>query len=409
MTMIPAASAERLTEQRAVPAWITLLLATACGLIVANVYYAQPLAGPIGAALGLPPGAAGLIVTLTQIGYGAGLLLIVPAGDLVENRRLVLCAMAVCTLALLGAAVSTQPAPFLVAALFIGFGSVAVQILVPYAAHLAPASIRGQVVGNVTSGVMLGIMLARPAASFIAEVSSWRAVFFVSAAIMVVLAGIISRTLPCRVPQQRLRYGALIASMGRLLLTTPVLQRRAIYHAFLFCAFSLFWTATPLLLAGPDFRMSQGAIALFALAGVAGAVAAPLAGRIADRGWSKPATGLAMLCVAAAFLMTHLGDPGSDFALAMLVAAAILLDFGVSANLVLGQRAMFSLGAEYRSRLNGLYMAIFFAGGAVGSALGAWCYAHGGWALTSLVGLALPVMALLYYGTEFVTSSEAKV
>jgi predicted MFS family arabinose efflux permease len=152
--------------------------------------------------------------------------------------------------------------------------------------------------------------------------------------------------------------------------------------------------------------MSQAGIALFALAGVAGAVAAPLAGRIADRGWSRPATGLAMLCVAAAFLMTRMGNPGSHFALALLVAAAIILDFGVSANLVLGQRAIFSLGAEYRSRLNGLYMAIFFAGGAVGSALGGWCYAHGGWALTSLVGFALPVMALLYYGTEFVTSSE---
>ncbi len=168
----------------------------------------------------------------------------------------------------------------------------------------------------------------------------------------------------------------------------------------MFGAFSLFWTTTPLLLAGPEFRMSQGGIALFALAGVAGAVAAPIAGRVADRGWSRKASGVAMLCVACAFLLTHLGTAGSTGALALLVSAAILLDFGVSANLVLGQRAIFSLGAEYRSRLNGLYMATFFAGGALGSAAGAWAFAHGGWIAASSIGIALPILALLYYATE---------
>ncbi|HEY8338023.1 MAG TPA: MFS transporter, partial [Tardiphaga sp.] len=262
---------------------LTILLAVATGLIAANIYYAQPLAGPIGAALGMPSGATGLIVTLTQIGYGAGLLLIVPLGDLVENRRLVLCVIGLGALALLGAALSSHPAPFLAASLLIGLGSVAVQILVPYAAHLAPEAIRGRAVGNVMSGLALGIMLARPVASLITAWSSWRVVFVLSAVMMAVLAIVLRMVLPQRRPHSRMSYGALLASMGRLVVTTPVLRRRALYQAALFASFSLFWTVTPLLLAGPAFRLSQTGIGLFALAGVAGAIASPLAGRLADR------------------------------------------------------------------------------------------------------------------------------
>jgi predicted MFS family arabinose efflux permease len=398
MTAI-ATSTDTPTGER-VSKGMTFLLAAACGLIVANIYYAQPLIGPISASLGLSAGAAGLIVTMTQIGYGAGLLLIVPLGDLFENRRLVLAVIGVGALALLGAGLATHPLPFLAAALGIGFGSVAVQILVPYAAHLAPEAVRGQVVGNVTTGLMLGVMLARPAASFITALTSWHVVFLLSTIVMIVLAAVLAWALPRRAPASGLRYGGLLVSMVRLAMGTPVLRRRALYQALLFGAFSLFWTTTPLLLAGPDFHLSQAGIGLFALAGVAGAIAAPVAGRIADRGWSRPATGLAMLAVAGAFLMTHIGAAGSPVALALLVAAAILLDFGVQGNVVLGYRAIFSLGAEYRSRLNGLYMATFFAAGAAGSALGGWAYAQGGWSLASWIGFALPAAALLYFATE---------
>lgn len=385
---------------RPVSPGMIFLLAAACGLIAANIYYAQPLAGPISAALGLSPQATGLIVTLTQIGYGAGLLLIVPLGDLIENRRLTLIMLGVATLGLLGAALSPHALPFLVAALFIGLGSVAVQVLVPYAAHMAPEASRGRVVGNVMSGLMLGIMLVRPVSSFIAQLWSWHAVFLASAGAMMALALILARALPQRIPTSKLRYGELLASMGHLAAAMPILQRRALYHACLFGAFSLFWTTAPLLLAGPQFHLSQGGIALFALAGVAGAVAAPIAGRIADRGWSRPATALAMLAVAGAFLMTHIAPEGSTLALGLLVAAAILLDFGVSANMTLGQRAIFSLGAEFRSRLNGLYMATFFVGGAIGSAVGGWAHAQGGWPLASWIGFAFPIVALAYFATE---------
>jgi predicted MFS family arabinose efflux permease len=379
---------------------LTLLLAIACGLIVANIYYAQPLGGPIAAALGLPKEGAGLVVTLTQIGFAAGLLFLVPLGDLIENRRLVLGLIGVATLALLVAALSSRPLPFLPAMFCIGIGSVAVQVLVPYAAHLAPEAIRGRVVGNVMSGLMLGIMLARPTASFITELSSWHVVFFLSAAVMILLALVLCAVLPKRVPASQMHYGELLFSMWRIVLATPILRRRALYHACLFGAFSLFWTATPLLLAGPAFHLSQGGIAVFALVGVAGAIAAPNGGRVADRGWSRPATGLAMLAVATAFLITHIGRQGSMLSLGLLAAAAVLLDLGVSANMTLGQRAIFVLNAEYRSRLNALYMTTFFIGGAIGSAVGGWAFAFGGWTLTAWIGFAAPVAALLYYATE---------
>ena len=375
-----------------VPGWLTLLLAAACGLIVTNVYLSQPLIGEISASIGLAPGAGGLIPMMTQLGYGAGLLLIVPLGDLVENRRLVLAGLGATIVALMGVAGSAHAPMFLLCALLVGVGAVAVQVLVPYAAHLAPAATRGRVVGNVMSGLMLGIMLARPVSSLIAGALSWHAVFAVSAAVMAGLWVVLRLALPVRRPAAGLRYGALLRSMAGLARHTPVLQRRAAYHACLFAAFSLFWTAVPMVLA-ERFHLSQNGIALFALAGVAGAVAAPVAGRAADRGWSRAGTGLAMAAVAAGLALSFaLGAPG-PWGLGLLVVAAVVLDFGVTANMVLGQRAIYALGNEVRSRLNGLYMATFFLGGAAGSALGGWAYAHGGWPLAAGAGLVLPAVA----------------
>ena len=382
------------------PAWLTVLLAVAGGTLVANLYYAQPLVGPISTALGLSPGAAGLIVTMTQIGYVVGLLLIVPLADLVENRSLVLAIMVAGTLALFGLGLSTDAGQFLAASALLGVGTVAVQVLVPYAAHMAPEQARGRVVGNVMSGIMLGIMLARPVSSFVTAALGWHAVFLISAGVTVALGVVLRFAMPPRSPPGTLRYGSLLVSMVTMLPRTPVLQRRSAYHFCLFAAFSLFWTVSPLILAD-TFHLGQTGIALFALAGVSGAVSAPVAGRLADRGWTRAATAVAMASVAGSFLLWHVGAAGSTLALAALVLAGITVDLGVSANLVLSQRAIYALGAEFRGRLNGLFMAIFFFGGAVGSALGGWAYARGGWEAASLTGLALPVLALLMYATEF--------
>jgi predicted MFS family arabinose efflux permease len=381
--------------------FLTFLFAATCGLVAANLYYAQPLAGPISVELGMSPAAAGLIVTLTQIGYGLGLLFLVPLGDLLENRRLALGLILAAGVALFGAGMSVTAGLFLASSLAIGLASVAVQVIVPFAAGMAPDHARGRVVGNVMSGLMIGIMMARPFSSFLSEVMSWRAVYFITAALMVVIALVLRLNIPERRPVSRMRYGALLASMAKLAATEPVLQRRAIYQAGMFAAFSLFWTASPLLLASPAFGLSQTGIALFALAGAAGAIASPIAGRLADRGLTRFATITAMLMAIAAFLISHVATDGSSLALGLMVAAAIILDFGVTTSLVCGQRAIYSLSPEHRSRLNGLFMAFFFAGGAVGSALGGWAYATGGWERTSWVGLAFPSLALLTLLTEF--------
>lgn len=376
-----------------------MLLAAATGLIVASNYYAQPLLQLLGDAFGLGAGRVGWVVTVAQLSYAAGLLLIVPLGDLVETRRLVLAVMALGALSLAAAAVASSPIPFLAAALCIGLGSVSVQILVPYAAHLAPEAQRGRVVGNVMSGLMLGIMLARPVSSLIAAAVSWHAVFVFSFLAMLALGFVLYRALPPRPPIVTLPYGALLASMGTLVATQPVLRRRSLYQAGMFGAFGLFWTAAPLHLA-QGYGVGQVGIALFALAGVAGAIAAPIAGRIADRGWTRWGTALAMLAVILSFLITLPAAPDAKVGIGLLVIAGIVLDYGVTTNVVLGQRAIYNLGDAFRSRLNGIYMATFFAGGAVGSALGAWAYARGGWPWTAWVGLALPAAALAFFATE---------
>lgn len=383
----------------AMPAWMMFLLATASGLAAANVYYSQPLVGPISETLHIPASRAGFVVTMTQIGYGIGLIFLVPLADLLENRRLVVAVLALGATALLAAGLATTPAMFLSAALVIGIGSVAVQMLVLYGAHLADDSNRGRVVGNITGGLMLGIMLARPVASGIAALSSWRAVFVVAAVLIALLAAALWRILPQRMPSVRLGYGKLLTSLVGLARGEPELQRRTIYQAFLFAAFSLFWTTVPLVLA-TEFRLSQAGIALFALSGAAGAVAAPIAGRMSDHGYGAPATLIAMLLAAGAFLITHIGGLGSGLALACLVIAAIALDFGVQTSGVIGQRTILTLRPEARSRLNGLFIASFFVAGAAGSALGGWAYAYGGWPLASWIGFALPVAALICFSTE---------
>ncbi|MEV5025508.1 MFS transporter [Paenibacillus sp. LPE1-1-1.1] len=390
---------EQAKQDSRISSGMMVLLAAACGLIAANLYYAQTLVGPIRDAIGLPSTAAGLIVTVTQIGYVIGLLLIVPLSDIIENRRLTVFMLIVAIAALLTAAFAPNAPLFLVASLFIGIGSVVAQILVPFAAYLASDVQRGRVIGNVMSGLLLGIMLARPLASFITSLWGWRAIFVLSAIVISLLAVLLSYVLPERKPSPNVRYGKLILSLGAILRQTPALRRRALYQACLFGAFSLFWTVVPLHLAD-TFEMSQGGIAWFALVGVGGAIAAPIAGRLADKGWDKWLTGLAMIVAAVSFLLIHLFHSYSTLALILLFVSAFTLDMAVSGNLVVSQRTIYSLGSEAKGRLNGLFMSIFFVGGAIGSSLGGWSYTHGGWKLTTLIGTILPLLALIYFFTE---------
>lgn len=381
------------------PKWLMLLLSASCGLIVANLYYAQPLVGPISSGIGISADASGLIVTMTQIGYVLGLIFLVPLSDLLENRRLVAATLALDVFGLLVASFSKNPPAFFTASILIGIGSVAAQILVPLTAHMAPEQQRGAVVGNVMSGLLLGIMLARPTASIVTSFFGWQMVFLISATIMCMLTIVLIKFLPERAPTPKESYIEILKSLGLLFIHKPVLRRRALYQACLFGSFSLFWTVTPLWLAA-HFHLSQKGIALFALAGVAGAIASPIAGRLADKGWTRRLTKIAFLTAAFAFAFTHVFSSIKSVSLAVFCISAILLDMSVSGNLVLGQQAIYTLGDEIRGRVNGVFMSVFFAGGAIGSALGGWSYAQGSWLLASIIGMILPVIAFLYYLTE---------
>jgi len=373
---------------------LVFMLALSCGVIVANIYYAQPLVGMIAPSLHMPARVASLIVTLTQLGYAAGLLVLVPLGDVVENRRLLVVTVLASVLPLLVLGTARSTSVFLVASCVVGLTSVAVQMVVPLAANLAPDSSRGRVVGNVMSGLLFGILLARPFASLVADAFGWRAVFLMSAGLMVVLAGAMRLALPVRRPAPA-RYFAVLGSLFLLPVKMPLLWRRAMYQSAAFGCFSLFWTAVPLLLA-QKFGYSQFGIAVFALVGAAGALMAPVAGRLADRDFGQVGTVVALAAVACAFVLAAWAGMAGH-SVVMLGIACVVLDCGVQANLVFSQRAIYGLAPEMRSRLNGVFMAIFFVGGAVGSAVVSPVLARFGWEGICAVGVLAPVLALGYF------------
>lgn len=386
---------DRTEPETAPPAGLVTLFAVATGAIAANLYYSQPLVEMIAPALHLPKPVASLLVTLTQLGYAVGLLFLVPLGDLLENRALAVRLTGATVIALAIAAVSPDWEVFLASALLVGIGSCAVQVLVPMAASLTPAPVRGRVIGNVMAGLLFGILLARPLASLIAYVAGWRTVFAVSAVFMALLAVLLRARLPRVAPKADHSYGSLIASLLRLYKTEPTLRRRAAYQCAAFAAFSLYWTAAPLLLIS-EFGFTQRGIAVFALVGAAGAISAPLAGRFADAGYCRSGSALSLLLVIVSFGLSALG--AAEHSVAVLALAGVALDFGVQANNVFSQRTIYALAPELRARLNGAYMAVFFAGGAAGSAMASPLLLSGGWPLVATVGAILPALALVWLG-----------
>ncbi|RSZ47348.1 MULTISPECIES: MFS transporter [unclassified Variovorax] len=393
----PAAHAAHPSAPGLTPA-LTLVFAVACGLCVANIYYAQPLIGPISDTLQLHAGLAGLIMTLTQLGYGAGLLLLVPLADVVENRRLILGALFGAVIGLVGIALSGSAITFLAASFVVGTCAVAAQVLLPFASHLVPEATRGKVVGNIMAGLLGGIMLARPFASVVASALGWRAVFGLSAVLMSSLIAVLWRVLPRRHPHASVGYARTMASLPGIVWNTPLLRRRSLYQGMMFSGFQAFWTAVPLALVH-EFGMGQGGIALFALAGAAGALLAPVAGRLADRGWTRAATGWAIVVALLSFV---LGAISMHYhSLAGLVAAGILLDGAVQLCQVLNFRSLFMLAPELRGRINGLFMTFIFICAAVASGIAAAVYAFHGWGGLCLLGGGYVLVALLYYATEF--------
>lgn len=388
LTGNPAATAK--AEQPAsLSGLMVAFLAFCCGAVVANLYYAQPIVELIAPQIGLSSANASLIVSLTQFGYALGLLLLVPLADLMENRRLVVGFTLAASITLLCAGLTHSPSMFLVFSLLIGLTSVAVQILVPLAAHLAPEATRGRVVGNIMSGLLLGILLSRPLSSLLVEVFGWRGVFFSAAGLMAIIALITAVALPRRVPSHKATYAGLIGSVFALARKHALLRQRSLYQGLLFASFSLFWTLAPIELMR-HHGFSQAQVAIFALVGAVGAIAAPIAGRLADAGHARRGTLVALLLAPVSLLIAAL--PSSSYW--WLVVCAVLLDFAVQLNLVLGQREVYAIDPHSRARLNAVYMTSIFVGGALGSLVASPLYEHFGWNLSAVAVALLPALAL---------------
>ena len=389
---------DRTTEPASGPSSaLIILFAFATGALVANLYYAQPLIASIGPELDISPDLAGSIASISQIGYGVGLFFLVSLADLVENRALVLGTLALTIVGSVAAATATSAPVFFAASLLTGLCSTGAQVLLPFIAHLAPEARRGRVVGSVMAGVLTGIMLARPAALFIAAAFGWRAVFWASAGLMLAIGLMLVRVMPREKPRGGMHYGQILLSMFELFLQAPALRRRAAYQALMFAAFSMFWTAAPIMLA-QRFGLSQYSIAIFALAAAGGALAAPFVGRLADRGFTRILTAGAMITLGLSFYATDWAVTASS--MAALVLLTVLLDAAVQTNQITGQRIIYAVPVETRGRMNAMYMTLLFAGGAIGSVLGTITYHWGGWNATASAGGVMGLLMLLLFAAE---------
>jgi predicted MFS family arabinose efflux permease len=367
---------------------VILTMAVACGLTVANLYYAQPLLALMARTFGVSQGTAAIVVTATQLGYAAGLAFVVPLGDLLENRKLACRTLLVTAIALGVAAFSPDFTLFLVMSVFIGITSVVVQVLVPFAAHLAPADQRGKYVGRVMSGLLLGILLARSVSSVTAAAWGWRSIYLISAVAMVVLTVVLWRVLPERRPGTAVRYGQLLRSALRLVREEPVLRRRSASQALMFGAFSCFWTSIAYELIDAH-HLSQLHIAVFALVGAGGAAAALVAGVLGDRGFGRAGRGVSIAAGVAAMVLAGIGS-GSVI---LLAGAAVLLDLSVQGHQVLSQRDIYALREDARARLNTVYMTSAFIGASIASAVSGWLYETYGWSGVTVFGAVLPLLA----------------
>lgn len=381
-----------------------LIFAVACGLVVANLYYAQPMLNVIGREFKSGAGAVGLVVTLTQVGYAVGLLFVVPLGDLLNRRRLVSAVLLATTAALIAAALAPSLALLAAVSLIIGLTSVVAQVLVPYAASLSRPEERGRVVGAVMSGLLIGILLARTFSGLVGQVSSWRVVYWLAAGLMLLLIFVLRHELPRADPHPEApAYGPLLRSVGRIVREEPLLRRRSVYGALVFAAFSVFWTTAAFLLSRPPYSFGQAVIGLFGLAGVAGALCASVAGRLADRGFSRPSTGAFLLAALLSFSLLALGGRF----LIPLILGVIVLDLGVQGTHITNQSEIYRLRPEARSRLTTAYMVTYFIGGSLGSATSAVVYARFGWGGVCLLGAAYLAVAVAYWLTELLPTVRA--
>ncbi len=380
------------TSQGLSPALI-LLMSVATGLAVASNYYAQPLLDTIARAFSLSASSAGFIVTAAQLGYAAGLLFLVPLGDMFERRRLIVSMTLLAAGGMLITASSQSLNMMIIGTALTGLFSVVAQILVPLAATLAAPDKRGKVVGTIMSGLLLGILLARTVAGLLASLGGWRTVYWVASVLMVIMALALWRGLPKVKQENHLNYPQLLGSVFSLFTQDKLLRTRALLGCFTFANFSILWTSMAFLLASPPFNYSEGMIGLFGLAGAAGALGARPAGGLADKGKSHLTTtaGLILLLLSwAAIWYGHIS-------VMALIVGILVLDLTVQGVHITNQTVIYRLKPEARNRLTAGYMTSYFIGGAAGSLISASAWQHAGWAGVCLAGTVVAVINVIIW------------
>jgi predicted MFS family arabinose efflux permease len=395
---LPAGSAS--AGQRALSPGLVRLMAVTCAVTVANLYYAQPLLHSISTSLHVSEGSASLLVTVGQLGYAGGLLFIVPAGDIMRRRPLLTGMLAFCAVTLAGAALAPSLAVLAAAIALCCVTSVVVQMLVPYAATLASDNERSRVIGTLMGGLLIGILLSRTFAGVVAQFGGWRTVYGIAAVLMALTAVMLRRVLPDHAPQLTITYREQLRGVLDIARAEPVLRWRSLIAACGFGSFGAFWTTVTFLLSGPQYGFSQLAIGLFALVGAAGAITSMAAGRVLDKrpGLRWPVTGASLALLAASYVLIGLGGAHLGAAsLVLLIFGVLVMDACVQGTHVINQSVIYDLLPQARSRLTTVYVTTMFAGGAVGSAVGAQAYDHWGWAGATLVAAAFPVLGLLFW------------
>lgn len=388
-----------LTASKSVPASlmsrnVALLFAIACGLAVANIYYAQPLLDAIATEFGITHSSVGMVITITQVCYALGLLLLVPLGDLLNRRLLIAGQLLVSVLALIVVGTAPTSMVLFIGIAVVGLLAVVTQTLVAFAATLAAPAERGRAVGVVTSGIVIGILLARTFAGVLTDFAGWRSVYLVSAGLTLIMACVLFRVLPHdEHKRESLSYLQLLRSLITLFAQERVLLIRGALALMIFAAFSILWTSLVLPLSTPPLSLSHTAIGAFGLAGVAGALAAARAGRLADRGLGQKTTGVALILL----LISWLPISYTPHSLLALIVGIVLLDLAVQAVHVTNQSMILALRPEARSRLTAGYMIFYSIGSATGSIASTSIYAYSGWNGVCLLGAIVSALALLFW------------
>jgi len=378
-------------------------MAVATGLIVANLYYCQPLIVLIANEFNIPHADAGTITYLTQAGYAIGLFFMVPLGDKIERKSQILITTFATVIALIIAATAQSFLILEIASLLIGITSIVPQLILPLAASLSKPEQRGKVVGTIMSGLLVGILLSRTLSGFIGEVLGWRAMFWIASVLCLLLFFIIQKQFPYNKPEFKGSYGQLISSLFSLIKEQPLLREATLINVFSFAQFGAFWTTMVLLLSADPFSFNSATIGLFGIVGASGALAAPLVGKLGDKGGSRIAVGYGCAFIALSFMIFYF----SAQSVIGVIIGIVLIDIGLQGVHISNQTRVYSILPEARNRMNTVFMSFSFLGTAAGSAYGLFLWELGGWHAVTLGCLLLSALAFIVYGSTYKSRRKA--